>query len=150
MSNQNEWKTIVDSWESKEIQSLLIDPLRFVIDEKFKPIPYVGQFFGLILAFASTIYYHAYSYDNLTRAFYTAYADKMSDTQITSAEQQELFREILEKMPEGFKDYSITCGYLRFPDGIDLSIKKANEFLDFIASNIFNDIMMQIHRDMRD
>lgn len=144
MSIQTTWKDVVERWNSVEIQSLLIEPLKYVTDERYKPVPYAGQFFSLIFAFASTIYYHTYSYDNLTRAFYTAYANKMPHTYDASPEQQQLFKEILEKMPNGFKDYAITCGYLSFPEGTNLSVRKANEFLDFIVSDTFNDIMTQI------
>jgi len=149
MSIQTTWKNIVERWNSTEIQSLLIEPLKFVTDEKYKPVPYVGHFFSLIFAFAATIHNHVYSYDNLTTTFFADYAHKMLKTHDASKEQQELFRKILEKMPKGFKDYSITNGYLSIPDGTDLSVRKANEFLDFIVSDTFNDIMKQIHRDMR-
>ena len=148
MSIQPTWKDIIERWNSNEIQSMLIKPLENVTHEHFQPVPYVSQFFSLIFAFAATIYQHAYSYDNLTRAFYTSYANKMPHTQDIDADQQRLFREILEKMPDGFENFSMTGGYLNFPDGTDLSVEQASEFLDFIVSDTFNDIMIQIHRDM--
>lgn len=149
MSNQNEWKIIIDSWNSKDIQSTIIEPLKFVTDKKFKPVPYAGQFFGLIYAFASTIYNNAYGYDNLTRAVYASYVDKMPNTYDKGAEQQELFKKILERMPDSFKNPVISCGYLSCKENTDLSLKQANEFLDFLTSKTFNDIMREIRRDDR-
>ena len=59
-------------------------------------------------------------------------------------------RKILERMSSGFKDYAIGSGcYLSFPDGAELSVKKANQFLDFILSDTFNDIMREIHQNMK-
>ncbi len=150
MTNQTKWKVLVDRWNSKDIQSMLIDPFKFVTNEKFKPIPYAGQFFGLILAFASTIYNHAYPYDNLTREFYADYANKISNKQDMSKEQQKLFKQILEKIPKGFKNCRMINGYLSVPTGTDSSIKQANEFLDFLTSDTFNDIMKEIRRHERD
>ena len=51
-------------------------------------------------------------------------------------------------MPKGFNNYVVSSGYLSILDGTDLSVKKANEFLDFIVTDTFNDIMRQIRRDM--
>ncbi len=149
MSIQPTWKDIVERWNSDEIQSLVIQPLEDVTDEHFQPTPHAGEFFSLIFAFAATIYQHAYSSDNLTRALYASCANNMPHTRDADTDQQELFREILEKMPDGFENYSITSGHLNFPGGTDFSVEKASEFLDFIVSNVFSDIMRQIRRDAR-
>ncbi len=145
MANQNGWKKIIERWESQKIQTSLIWWIDRLSQDGFKFKPYIGQFGAIILAFGTTIYAHAYSHDNLTRVLYSSSSQKMPHTDSSSAneldEQREKIMDILKKMPSGFKGYAITNGYLSIPDGKDLTIKKASEFLDFLESDEYEAII---------
>jgi len=145
---QNKWKDIVERWEDNSTQR----HLTYVIDSinrGYKNEPYVENIFGIITAFVATIYTNAYSYDNITRVLHARYAMQLKGFHKLSGkeliEQKELFMTVLKTMPSGFKDYSyMNGGFLNVPDGTSLTVQKANQFIDYIQSTRFNELMTDI------
>ena len=153
MSNKVGWKEIVDRWESNEIQYRLNWCIDCVRAKGYQFKPYVGQFASLIFAFGSTVYIRAYSYDNLTCVCYSSFLKTLPSVEADSLsneleEQRKKLKNILEKMPKGFSNYSITNEhFLSVPDFTPLSIKKATQFLDFLKSDEYEKIMLDIVHD---
>ena len=150
MDSRDQWKKIVDRWESKEIQEYLIWIADWFGGYGFQYTPNGDKFLSIILAFAGTIYAKAYSTDNLTFRIYGRLALDL-DHRLERLppekrkEERKIFYELIETMPKGFKDYSIQgYGILQIPDGKELSVKKANEFLDYLKSKKFDDAMSKM------
>ena len=99
----------------------------------------------IIFAFGNTIYSNTYGLDNLSSAFYySSYTqcNSHNDYPINELEEEnKKFMSILEKMPSGFKDYTILNGYLSTAGDKSLTIKKADEFMDFLESDEYQEII---------
>jgi len=141
-----EWLEVTRRWESYKTQRNLIG----IIDDLNRENnfePYFGQMIAIILGFVSTIYTKTYSYDNLTRTVFAKLCHKMPHTDCADPdkldEQRKLLTDILKIMPKGFKDYTISGGVLTLYDDKSLSVKKANEFIDFIRSDQFEKIIIK-------
>lgn len=152
-SSEKKWLEIIQKWENSETQKQLVS-IMDGIGRKSNFEPYFGQVVGIILAFASTIYRNAYSYDNLTGVVFAELSHTMPHSASSGAnnlkEQRDLIKKILKIMPNGFKNYSISGGYLWINDNKSLTVRKAEEFIDFIRSDKFDDILIEeIHRQYR-
>lgn len=142
--NQKKWQEVTGKWESSSTQDVMhtiMQPFRYGTP---KHQPYISQFIAILFSFASTIYHYAYQYDNFTCVLYNSKYYELSHNYFNCDDFQAEYAKLdklLSLMPKGFVDFEINCGTLLIPAGTCLTIQKANEILDFIASDEFIPIL---------
>lgn len=137
----NEWVKIRERLETESTANMVLSL------NHYDSNPLVEVIKCFILGFGSTVYSNAYSLDNPTRLMYVQNLRQlMRFDRYTSSEDrfrlQEALKNVPKIMPRGFRNCFIE-GNSFWVNEKPLTIKKANEFLDWLNSQGFEDILIK-------
>ncbi len=151
-----EWKKVIARYESDRIQ----DRLAGVSDEFTErgvsyPLKY-EHMIPVILTIVGNIYAHAYSVDNLTGVMYRRNAveihdritryPKYGEESVNIEENHAIWSEIRDSMPDRLKKYSFKFDLAGNLFLKDFTVETAEDFLDYLESKAFDDMMKRIRR----
>lgn len=143
------WEKVKKQLENENIQqgvSYFTDKLR----NDMLGYPPLAELISIIIGFYARIQYESskHGVDDLNALSSGKYAYELNKK---AYEKRTIHDDLvvewyLNQMPSGFKNYYITpTGFLKFNDRL-LTLRKAKEFVNFLASEKFNYIMNKIDR----
>lgn len=143
------WNSIIKRLESQPIQDRLTRITDELVERSvFAPLRY-EHMVPVVLKMIGTIYAKAYSSYNLTSTLYVRIAEDIYhrvDGFSQSEENKAIWNEIRLSMPGRLQEYWLGPDLERaqFFDGI--TIKNAEEFLNYLESESFDNMMKKIRR----
>lgn len=161
MENKEEWKKILEKYESQEIQQHLagifdellekenkriITQLRDLRKEEQGQIRY-GYMCPMVLGIASVCYSKVYSYEHLTNFLYYQRAEELYDEIARYPDfdrRQKIWLDVLKSMPKGFENFYFDTSSWSAPNFYILTANQVNNFLEYLKTEQFNQDMIKL------
>ena len=161
MNNKEEWKKILEKYESPEIQQYLVgiyDELqrhehRRIItqlcdlrEDEQGQIRY-GYMCSMVLGIGSICYNMAHPYENLTSLLYYHKVMELYNEIAKYPDfhgRQKVWLDILKSMPEGFEEFYFDIESWNVPNFNTLTTKQVNDFLEYLKTEQFNQDMIKL------